>query len=76
MITTPSCAFCRHYLMGQERCAAFPDGIPNDILQGYVSHRKPYPGDHGIQLELKPGLPEAIVSTFTDNIPEPLRKAS
>ena len=76
MITTPSCAFCRHYLIGRERCAAFPDGIPENILQGYVSHRKPYPGDHDIQFEIKPGLPDAIVNAFAKDMPEPLRKAS
>ena len=32
-------------------CDAFPDGIPKEILDGTVSHMKPYPGDHGIQYE-------------------------
>ncbi len=34
-------------------CSAFPDGIPNLILLGKNDHRKAYPGDHGIQFELK-----------------------
>jgi len=30
-------------------CKAFPDGIPSKIWMGENDHRKPYPGDHGIQ---------------------------
>lgn len=45
------CITCKHlsFLMGG--CDAFPDKIPLEILQGRVSHNKPYPGDHGIQYE-------------------------
>lgn len=51
----PDCLDCRHLT---ERftgffCDAFPDGegIPVEILCCHVSHRRPYPGDHGIQFE-------------------------
>lgn len=27
----PHCFLCKHY-MGEERCKAYPDGIPEDIL--------------------------------------------
>ncbi len=53
-----SCIFCKHFFhpgtaqwRGGAKCAAFPDGIPHPILLGHRDHRKPYPGDNGIQFE-------------------------
>lgn len=34
-------------------CDAFPDGIPNEIDTGKNRHRKPFPGDGGIQFEAR-----------------------
>lgn len=38
-------------------CAAFPDGIPQEVLDDTLDHREPIVGDHGIQWESKNGLP-------------------
>ena len=32
-------------------CAAYPGGMPDEILVGEADHRNPYPGDHGIRFE-------------------------
>ncbi len=50
---SPMCNKCKHRIPGEARCKAFPEGIPQEILSKRVSHREPYPGDHGIQFEAK-----------------------
>lgn len=63
MLRDPRCRIrgCKHF-RGVEQpdgteqsevvtCAAFPDGIPDQIAYGRVLHVKPYPGDNGIQFE-------------------------
>ncbi len=49
----PVCLDCRHFVdeKGPLKCAAFPEGIPEEILNGEVDHHEPYEGDHGIQYE-------------------------
>jgi hypothetical protein len=51
------CASCKHLRaipMDQyPTCAAFPDGIPFVIATGQNDHKKPFPGDHGLQYSPK-----------------------
>ena len=55
MTINVQCLACKHYY-GMPRCAAFPNGIDPDIVQGKISHDKPIKGDHGIlHEELKEG---------------------
>lgn len=55
----PQCDAClhRHPIRLDEpwTCDAFPDGIPEAIIDDEVDHRQPIAGDHGIQFEAKPG---------------------
>ena len=46
----PLCRTCKHYNHGSiPSCAAYPDGIPGEIISGIVRHIIPRPEDHGIQ---------------------------
>lgn len=64
-IPSAKCAECRHLrfdLVTKKHneiaddnctyaCDAFPNGIPQKILEGRMNHHAPYPGDHGIRFE-------------------------
>ena len=47
------CYNCAHLNEGTSTCAAFPEGIPVEILSGPVVHNKPIEGDNGIQWKKK-----------------------
>ena len=50
----PVCLGCKHFHREAKEgltCDAFPEGIPDSILQGDSDHREPVEGDHGIQFE-------------------------
>lgn len=53
-VLVPMCWLCSHFHEGQPQpytCAAFPEGIPKEILAGHYDHRKPLPGDEGLRFE-------------------------
>jgi len=45
------CSLCKHKNKEAVGCAAYPSGIPWDVLRGEQDHRKPYAGDNGIRFE-------------------------
>lgn len=55
MIYRTICGMCRHRSdEGDDtaaRCAAFPNGIPDEILRLGFDHRMPFDGDGGIMFE-------------------------
>jgi len=51
---SPVCNSCKHFHLEDIKinsCDAFPEGIPEEIWRGDNDHKKPYPGDNGIQYE-------------------------
>lgn len=59
-VPVPICFACTHLHegIGTMECNAFPDGIPDAILDSEADHRLPYPGDHDIRFEQRPDRPE------------------
>lgn len=54
--TFPLCLTCKHFVDDKQfTCSAFVDGIPDEILTGQFDHHEPYPGDHEVRFEPKPG---------------------
>lgn len=63
MLPEPQCLKrgCKHFIGVEQKgedettervvCAAFPDGIPDDIAYGDNKHLTKVKGDHGIQFE-------------------------
>jgi len=51
MISFPICIRCARMRPPTTKltCDAFPDGIPEEILDANIEHTAPYSGDHGIQ---------------------------
>jgi hypothetical protein len=45
-----NCRFCANYL-GDQRCHAFPAGIPDTLWSGERLHKDPFEGDHGIRYQ-------------------------
>jgi hypothetical protein len=56
-IIAPICVSCTRFderlIPGGLKCAAFPDGIPDEIIRSEFDHRNPYPGDNGLQFDPK-----------------------
>lgn len=44
------CIECIHYT-GEIQCAAFPERIPDEIIEGEFDHSNPHKGDSGIRFE-------------------------
>ena len=45
-VPAPLCATCLHLIEDDEqglRCAAFPEGIPDDIIESRFDHRQVHP---------------------------------
>jgi len=69
----PICWKCKHY-REDVTCAAFPEGIPAEILESEADHRRPYAGDHGIHFEPLPeknGDQSRILTPSTVEVPDP-----
>ena len=41
------CATCKHLIVGGYSCPAYPDGIPDSLLEGDQTHNKVHSGQKG-----------------------------
>ena len=45
------CIDCKYKHIGYGTCDAFPESIPDEILENKHDHKNPYPGDNDIRYE-------------------------
>ncbi len=69
MIRQPTlCYWCIHRGESTEddepTCAAYPNGIPSEIIDDGYDHREPAPGDNGIRFEPEPDMPVDFLERF------------
>jgi hypothetical protein len=63
MFIIAQCPCCNHWQSESEKsrftgtCAAFPDGIPDNVFANKFNHRTEYPSDNGIRFEQNPDKP-------------------
>ena len=62
LIDPPLCDTCKRLIpeLDNWHCAAFPEGIPEDIMSSYVDHHSPVKGDHGLQYVPKDTVKEPV----------------
>jgi|WetSurMetagenome_2_1015567.scaffolds.fasta_scaffold457808_2 hypothetical protein len=57
IVPVPLCMSCKFFNMNPTeedyglKCKAFPDGIPDAIINSRIIHTTAYPGDNGIVFE-------------------------
>lgn len=56
-VPPPICFGCKHF-RDMWTCDAFPDRIPQEIIESEHDHRTPFKGDHGIQFDPLPDAAE------------------
>lgn len=73
----PICFMCKHYVPGMDEenpldvpvCAAFPNGIPDEILKQGYDHREPL-GNESILFELGRGYTEEDLAEWEEEMVE------
>jgi len=57
----PLCLGCKHFRSRELACPAFPNGIPSDVLEGFLPHVEVLPGQRGAYVfEPKEKIPELM----------------
>lgn len=51
-ISNTICYICKHYTY-DATCRAYPDGIPQEIVDGTMQHVLPYKNDKGILFQTR-----------------------
>lgn len=76
--TYPLCIVCQRLRPsgdGSLSCAAFPEGIPTELLEGKADHRRPFPGDREIRFEPDWAAPREALAQLSVLSMEPERPA-
>ena len=63
---SPVCGYRKHAdRRGEQRCAAFPEGVADEIWEGENDHTAPFPDDNGIQFEFADDMAVALAQRWS-----------
>ena len=67
----PACTWCKHFRSHSigTTCDAFPNGIPEHILDDVSIHYTPVDGDHGMTFELSDDMPPGLFRRLHGALP-------
>lgn len=56
------CLWCDRFDPDREACAAYPEGIPTEIVDNRWDHREPLPDDRGLRFVAAESYPPTVVN--------------
>lgn len=74
-LLAPICLGCARYREQNGAvftCDAYPEAIPQEIIESQIDHRQPYAGDHDLQFVALTPADEAYATSLFETLTAPM----